>query len=182
MTSRSILCFVAVALSASSACAEEETELTLKQSKQLLEAISIFAEAPLSGDGQRMASIIAKYADGRQDGVVIVGLVMNLDLGVHAWLVEKPEVKHKQTLRAAVIAGQLQYYLTAVSAKNPTREALLFLFEIYNKLKANDKEFSVPMIEEQIQAHKNGKLSEYILKHGALFKIKQSQGLLIGDP
>ena len=74
MRLRSLLCLVAVVLSASTACAEEETELT---AKQILKAISIFAEAPLSEDGMDMASIIAKYAVESQD------VVVTIDLGIH---------------------------------------------------------------------------------------------------
>ena len=187
MKSRLILCFVAVALSASTGCgndhnpatapvgndargpdttgdrAEGETKLT---GNQVLEAISIFAEAPLSEDRQDIASILAKYADENS-------IVVPIDPGFYPWMAESPEVKHKQTLRVAVIAGNLQSYMTAQSAGDlapggsldPTRAGLLFLFEIYNKLKANDTEFSIPLIEEQIQAHKNGKLRDYIQEH-----------------
>jgi len=156
MRSQFLFCLVAIAWSASTAWAEEGDELT---KEELLAAISIFAEAPLSEDGQTAAEIVAKYVHESKD------IVVKINLGIFHWLAKKPDVKHKRTLLFAVIAGNLQSQLKSDPAEDQLHATMLFVFEIYHQLKADDKEFSIPMIEEQIEALNNGKLRDYIQEH-----------------
>lgn len=140
---------------ASSAFGREKAELTQVQA---LQAIAIFGGDPLGEHAEAMASRIVRFANESDDVEIIISE------NLYPWLVAKNKVEHNALLLSAIVAGNVRSQLETRVHRDDSYSAMLFLFRVYQELRAVNKEFRIAVIEEQLALHREGKLQEYIVK------------------
>lgn len=136
---------------------------------QVLSAIWIFGDAPLSEEGQVAAKLIVNAASDRDDVEIVI------DQRLYPWLMDTEPKEKRQALLASLIAGNMRSQLETGISKDDTYSGMLFLFRVYNSIKSTDQAFSIAAIEEQLAAHREGELHQYIARTRAAAKDAERQ-------
>ena len=145
--------FVVVWVAASHCFSTYASDLT---NDEVLNAISVFADDPVSERGKAKGAAVLRFAEESPD------VLLTIDVSLIHWLVEEPEVKYVDTLLMAFVAGNVKSQIESGTIADDTRAGLLLLFDVYRKIQSIDQNFAVPLIEKQIGIHRDGKLDEYI--------------------
>jgi hypothetical protein len=111
-------------------------------------------EDPLHQDAPEMARAILIFVIQTPDAAVVLG---DAEL---KWI--KKEDKRGLLLFAAYMAGNAQSQLHSGIKRNDRYSGLLYLFQVYRRLQAKDKEFRIAEVEDLLKLHREDKLTAHL--------------------
>jgi len=123
---------------------------------RVTEAITAFQEDPLSAQGVAAAGLILEFAE-TSDLVEV-----KLYPPVFPWLGTDAYPPYSDLLAAAYAAGDIQAQLASGVKGEQTLPAVQMTLKIYEKIKKDDSDYKLPVMETLLEAERKGELAKLL--------------------
>lgn len=123
---------------------------------RVTEAITVFQQDPLTAQGVAAAGLILEFAE--KSNLVEVKLYPP----VFPWLGSDAYPPYSDLLAAGYAAGDIQAQLASGVRGEQTLPAVQMTLRIYEKIKNDDKDFKLPVMETLLDAQRKGELAKLL--------------------
>ena len=144
---------IVVAVLTTSAVAQEKAK-PVPSRNEVLRAVEVFVNSPLSAEGKAAAATIANFAEESEDITIVVSSK------VVTWLESANPARF--TLFAAYVVGNVKSQLEHRSNADDPYAGLQQVLKTYAQLKSVDKNLRIPEVEKFVDLEAKKQLKQYV--------------------